>query len=244
LSETDTSQQLLHTQQELRAAREEASLTLDQLHLVQEELEVFFLKSEELSQALNSRDTQLQSLQDQHSQATQQLTHQLQQAEQRAHEAAAQQHEQAAQLQNLQDQHSQATQQLTHQLQQAEQRAREAAAQQHEQAAQLQNLQDRHSQAIQQLTHQLQQAEQRAHEAEASAQEIKTLLTTAQKMLEGQANYLQDLSRKEEQAELAVERERQFTAEVLYLLKKSPLPRGLDPKRIPRLRTVLQDKLL
>jgi chromosome segregation ATPase len=205
LSQAETSQQLHRTQQELRAARDEASLNLEQLHLVQEELEVFFLKAEELSQALNSRDAQLQSLQDQHSQATQQLTHQLQQAEQRAQEAAALQHGQAAQLQNLQDQHSQ---------------------------------------AIQQLTHQLQQAEQRAQEAEASAQDIKTLLTTAQKMLEGQANYLQDLSRKEEQAELAVERERQFTAEVLYLLKKSPLPRGLDPKRIPRLRTVLQDKLL
>jgi len=205
LSQAETSQQLHRTQQELRAARDEASLNLEQLHLVQEELEVFFLKAEELSQALNSRDAQLQSLQDQHSQATQQLTHQLQQAEQRAQEAAALQHGQAAQLQSLQDQHSQ---------------------------------------AIQQLTHQLQQAEQRAQEAEASAQDIKTLLTTAQKMLEGQANYLQDLSRKEEQAELAVERERQFTAEVLYLLKKSPLPRGLDPKRIPRLRTVLQDKLL
>jgi len=205
LSQAETSQQLHRTQQELRAARDEASLNLEQLHLVQEELEVFFLKAEELSQALNSRDAQLQSLQDQHSQATQQLTHQLQQAEQRAQEAVALQHGQAAQLQSLQDQHSQ---------------------------------------AIQQLTHQLQQAEQRAQEAEASAQDIKTLLTTAQKMLEGQANYLQDLSRKEEQAELAVERERQFTAEVLYLLKKSPLPRGLDPKRIPRLRTVLQDKLL
>jgi chromosome segregation ATPase len=205
LSQAETSQQLHRTQQELRAARDEASLNLEQLHLVQEELEVFFLKAEELSQALNSRDAQLQSLQDQHSQATQQLTHQLQQAEQRAQEAVALQHGQAAQLQSLQDQHSQ---------------------------------------AIQQLTHQLQQAEQRAQEAEASAQDIKTLLTTAQKMLEGQANSLQDLSRKEEQAELAVERERQFTAEVLYLLKKSPLPRGLDPKRIQRLRTVLQDKLL
>ncbi|MFM7549256.1 MAG: hypothetical protein ACKO8I_10400 [Cyanobacteriota bacterium] len=205
MSQADTSQQLLHSQQELKAAREEASLTLEQLHLVQEELEVFFLKAEELSQSLNSRD---------------------------------------AHIQGLNEQHSQAIQQLTTQLQQAEQRAQGAEALQHEQAAQIQSLQDQHNQALQQLTTQLQQAEQRAKEAEASAQEIKTLLSTAQKMLEGQANYLQDLSRKEEQAELAVERERQFTAEVLYLLRKSPLPRGLDPKRIPRLRNVLQDKLL
>ena len=37
-------------------------------------------------------------------------------------------------------------------------------------------------------------------------------------MLEGQACSLEDLSRKEEQAELALERERQYEAELLHFL--------------------------
>ena len=61
-------------------------------------------------------------------------------------------------------------------------------------------------------------------------------------MLEGQAIYLQDLSRKEEEADLAIERERLFSSEVLYYLQNSSASPGLDSSRIPRLRTLLQNQ--
>ena len=41
-------------EQQLQAAREEAELTLEQLHLVQEELEVYFLKAQDLEEQLNA----------------------------------------------------------------------------------------------------------------------------------------------------------------------------------------------
>ena len=47
-----SAQQALEYQ--LQAAREEAELTLEQLHLVQEELEVYFLKAQDLEETLKS----------------------------------------------------------------------------------------------------------------------------------------------------------------------------------------------
>ena len=61
-------------------------------------------------------------------------------------------------------------------------------------------------------------------------------------MLEGQANYLEDLSRKEEEAELAMERERKLSAEMLYYLQNSTATPGLDSSRIPRLVAMLQSQ--
>ena len=59
-------------------------------------------------------------------------------------------------------------------------------------------------------------------------------------MLEGQAVYLEDLSRKEEQAELALERERQYEAELLHFLAHSRASANLKPELIPRIRALLQ----
>ena len=42
-------------EQQLQSAREEAELTLEQLHLVQEELEVYFLKAKNLETELTSQ---------------------------------------------------------------------------------------------------------------------------------------------------------------------------------------------
>ena len=47
-------------EQQLQEAREEAELTLEQLHLVQEELEIYFLKVQELEKQLqfSAKNTQ------------------------------------------------------------------------------------------------------------------------------------------------------------------------------------------
>jgi hypothetical protein len=50
-------------EQQLQAAREEAELTLEQLHLVQEELEVYFLRSEDLQTQLSEAQAQLSKAQ-------------------------------------------------------------------------------------------------------------------------------------------------------------------------------------
>lgn len=67
------------------------------------------------------------------------------------------------------------------------------------------------------------------------AEQNAALLSTAQRMLEGQARYLEDVSRREEQAAQALDRIRLLEAEILYYIQNSkPLP-GLDPGRINRL---------
>jgi hypothetical protein len=91
-----------------------------------------------------------------------------------------------------------------------------------------------------QLKQELLLAEQRSQAAQHLARETQSLLNTAQKMLEGQANHLQDLSRREEEAQLALERERLFAAEFLYFFQNCTTTSGLDPERIPRLRNLLQ----
>lgn len=91
-----------------------------------------------------------------------------------------------------------------------------------------------------QLRQELLLAEQRSQAAQELARETQSLLNTAQKMLEGQANHLQDLSRREEEAQLALERERLFAAEFLYFFQNSTTSSALDPERIPRLRNLLR----
>jgi chromosome segregation ATPase len=206
--------------QELQAAREEAELTLEQLHLVQEELEVYFLKAEELSDTLSSRDQQISDLQQQLEAARQAS------AEQASTQALEQQH--ASAMAHLQSQHTAELSKIQKQHKQEITALNKALADQ-----------QRELKAIQP---QLEQANQSQREAEARAEETQKLLSTAQKMLEGQANYLQDLSRKEEEAELAIERERLFSVEVLYYLQNSSATRGIDSSRIPRLRSLLQSQ--
>jgi len=95
---------------------------------------------------------------------------------------------------------------------------------------------------IAELNKQLKAAQTEQQRAEQRTTETHGLLTTAQKMLEGQANYLEDLSRKEEEAELAMERERKLSAEMLYYLQNSTATPGLDSSRIPRLVAMLQSQ--
>ena len=235
--------------QELQSARQEAELTLDQLHLVQEELEVYFLKAEELSETLSARDQQISDLQQQLEAARQAATQaNAEQASIQALEQLQSQHK--SEISTLQSAHSAEITKLQSELQAEiakQQKGNEAEISkiQKEQKQEITTLnkaladQQRELKAIQPL---LEQAKQSQRGAEARAEETQGLLRTAQKMLEGQAIYLQDLSRKEEEADLAIERERLFSSEVLYFLQNSSASPGLDSSRIPRLRTLLQNQ--
>ena len=50
-------------EQQLQSAREEAELTLEQLHLVQEELGVYFFKAQDLETQLGEAKTSIEALQ-------------------------------------------------------------------------------------------------------------------------------------------------------------------------------------
>jgi len=67
------------------------------------------------------------------------------------------------------------------------------------------------------------------------AEQNATLLSTAQRMLEGQARYLEDVSSREEQAAQALDRIRLLEAEILYYIQHSKPLASLDPGRINRL---------
>jgi chromosome segregation ATPase len=218
---------------------------------------VYFLKAEELSETLSARDQQISDLQQQ-LEAARQAASQAS-AEQASTQALEQQH--ASAMEQLQSQHKGeiSTLQSAHSAEitklQGELQA-EIAKQQKGNEAEISKIQKQHKQEITTLNKaladqqrelkaiqpQLEQAKQSQREAEARAQETQGLLRTAQKMLEGQANYLQDLSRKEEEADLAIERERLFSAEVLYYLQNSNASPRLDSSRIPRLRALLQNQ--
>jgi chromosome segregation ATPase len=274
LSQTEASTPPDPSQQQLQAAREEAELTLEQLHLVQEELEVYFLKAEELSETLqqrdaqiNEKDTQLNQLRQELEQArgyiskSEELTQALQQREAQISEKDTQLNQLRQELEQARgyipksEELSQALQQrdalisekdtqlnlLRQELEQA--RGYIPKSEELSQALQQRNalISEKDTQ-LNQLRQELEQANQNALDADTRTGELQKLLITAQKMLEGQATYLQDLSKKEEEAELAIERERQFTAEIVYLFENSRIAPGLDSSRIPRLRDLLQIK--
>ena len=220
MGSADTSPSTSQLGQELQAAREEAELTLEQLHLVQEELEVYFLKAEELSEALALKDQQTSELQQQLEAALQAATESLSKQE----------------LKKLELHHANAVAQLQSQHEAEIAKSHNTLA---ERDKQLKAIQPELEQAQQRQN----EALARTEEAQARALEAQDLLRTAQKMLEGQANYLQDLSRKEEEAELALEREQQIRTEVLYYFQNSIATSTLDPSRIPRLRALLQKQL-
>ena len=62
-----------------------------------------------------------------------------------------------------------------------------------------------------------------------------SLLQTAQRMLDGQARYLEDLSLKEERADQAVDELRLLKDEMLYYIQYSKPTRAIDPERVQRL---------
>ena len=250
---------------ELEAAREEAALTLEQLHLVQEELEIYFLKAEKLAEDLAERDQHL----DQSRKQVEELRQQLDQAGSVASDTEALRSQHAAELaqrdqmlaernQLLSDQEQILTQ-LRHDLEQSRQSGEQQAQRIAERDQQLQqrDLQlAEQTQTLDQRQHRVAELERECGELREQlsdlqrvrdqwaerANESQGLLQTAQKMLEGQAAYLQDLSRKEEEAELALERQRLFEAEILYYFLNSQPASELDPERIPRIRSLLQQR--
>ena len=143
-------------EQQLQAAREEAELTLEQLHLVQEELEVYFLKAQDLEGQLK-----------------------------------------AAGFSN--SEHDAATKQVESLSKERDKLKAER--------------------------------DQQAEEADQQSE----LLRTAQRMLEGQARYLEDLSLKEEQAEQAVDQLRLLKQEIRYYIQHSRPSSSLNPDQIQRL---------
>ena len=69
----------------------------------------------------------------------------------------------------------------------------------------------------------------------AEAEQQSELLRTAQRMLDGQARYLEDLSLKEEQAERAVDQLRLLKQEIRYYIQHSRPSSSLNPDQIQRL---------
>lgn len=157
-------------QHQLEEVRDEAELNLLMLQQVQEELEFYFLRCQELETALNNKP-----------------------------EAAAPSSESQTALQDLSQERD------------AAQQARDLAMAERDVIAE-------------ERDNMIKQAEQKAN-----------LFSTAQRMLEGQASYLEDVSSREEQAAQALDRIRLLEAEILYYIQHSKPLSSLDPGRINRL---------
>ena len=67
------------------------------------------------------------------------------------------------------------------------------------------------------------------------AQQNSDLLKTAQRMLDGQARYLEDLSLKEEQAERAIDELRLLKQEIFHYIQNSRPARSLKTEHVSRL---------
>jgi hypothetical protein len=107
----------------------------------------------------------------------------------------------------------------------AAQQARELAMAERDQAlAEASKLRLEHDAMAEERDDVIRQAEQNAN-----------LLSTAQRMLEGQARYLEDVSSREEQAAQALDRIRLLEAEILHYIQHSKPLASLDPGRINRL---------
>ena len=184
--------------QQLQAAKEEAALTLEQLHLVQEELEVYFLKAQDLEK-------------------------QLQQAKA---DSTAQ-----SKLQSERDQANQERDQCKAErdtLKSERDQLKASSKQANDNAKTLTKARDQANKERDQL-----KAER--DEASSQAQSQSELVKTAQRMLEGQARYLEDLSRKEEQADQAIDELRMLKREILHYIHHSRPNPSLDPQKIQRL---------
>jgi DNA repair exonuclease SbcCD ATPase subunit len=190
--------------QELQEARDEAELNLLQLQQVQEELEHYFLRCQELERLLADRDTE-------------------------QNKAAAVSAALETDCRKLKEQ--------LEQERKKHRREQQASARRCEQLER--DLEAVRAAAPAPDTLDALQTELEAARARLAAQEIqrreeKELLGTAQRMLEGQARYLDDVSRREEEAAQAMDRERQLEAEIRYYLQHSRPTGGLDPQRISR----------
>ena len=168
-------------EQQLQAAREEAELTLEQLHLVQEELEVYFLKAQDLEEQLDKAKA-----------ATEKANHDRDQLKANLDKANT-----AIEKANS------ATEKANHERDQLK--------------GQIQTLTSERDDVIKQSA------------------DNASLLQTAQRMLDGQARYLEDLSLKEERADQAVNELRLLKDEMLYYIQYSKPTRAIDPERVQRL---------
>ena len=168
-------------EQQLQAAREEAELTLEQLHLVQEELEVYFLKAQDLEEQLDKAKA-----------ATEKANHDRDQLKANLDKANT-----AIEKANS------ATEKANHERDQLK--------------GQIQTLTSERDDVIKQSA------------------DNASLLQTAQRMLDAQARYLEDLSLKEERADQAVNELRLLKDEMLYYIQYSKPTRAIDPERVQRL---------
>ena len=181
--------------QELLSAQEEAELTLEQLHLVQEELELYFLKAEELSDSLKTsqadRDNALGE----------------------RDKAFGERDRLKSDVETLKAERDQVRQELEQANKQKgeKQKAAEAAQRDREKA-----LGER-DKALQQI------------------EENAQLLQTAQRMLDGQARYLEDLGLKEERADQALDLLRLLEGEIRYYIGHTKPIAAMNPERVQRL---------
>lgn len=223
--------------QQLQAAREEAELTLEQLHLVQEELEVYFLKAQDLEEQLkiatetsakaNQANAGLIAERDQHKAAATKLTEE-------AKKAAKQLDALCKQLDALTKQLDALTKERDGALS-----ARDAAA---AEGAQLRSERDKLSAEAKDAVKQRDAANKARDQAIAEREAIlaqdeqnSNLLKTAQRMLDGQARYLEDLSLKEERADNALELLRLLEDEIRYYIGHTKPTSTMNPDRVQRL---------
>ena len=220
-------------EQQLQAAREESELTLEQLHLVQEELEVYFLKAQDLEDQLKAagvadteRDAaakQVESMSKERDKLKAELDQQKGAAEKAgadAKEAIKQRDAVTKQVESL----SKERDKLKAERDQQKGAAEKAGAEAKEAAKQ----RDAATKQVESLS---KERDQQAAEAEQQSE----LLRTAQRMLDGQARYLEDLSLKEEQAERAVDQLRLLKQEIRYYIQHSRPSSSLNPDQIQRL---------
>jgi len=209
--------ELLSLQTQLEEARDEAELNLLQLQQVQEELEFYFLRCQELEQSRQASEAEATGQQ------------QLQAARDQAERDQA-----TAELETLRVEREQWKGTVAKALADAQQTADERDA--------LSRERDTLTQQLDAMVRERDAAVQRIEQVVAERDEVisraeqhTTLLSTAQRMLEGQARYLDDVSSREEQAAQALDRIRLLEAEILYYIQHSKPLSSLDPQRINRL---------
>jgi len=216
--------ELLSLQTQLEEARDEAELNLLQLQQVQEELEFYFLRCQKLEQSRQASEAEATGQQ------------QLQAARDQAERDQA-----TAELETLRVEREQWKGTVAKALADAQQTADERDALSRERDALTQQL-DALTQQRDAMVRERDAAVQRIEQVVAERDEVinraeqhTTLLSTAQRMLEGQARYLDDVSSREEQAAQALDRIRLLEAEILYYIQHSKPLSSLDPQRINRL---------
>ena len=204
--------ELLSLQTQLEEARDEAELNLLQLQQVQEELEFYFLRCQELEQPPKASDAEA-------------ACHQ---------QTKAERDQAAAELETLRAEREQMEGAVTRALADVQQSVDKNIALKRERDALLQErdaLVRERDTAIQTQ----EQAVAQRDDVNRQAEQNTTLLGTAQRMLEGQARYLEDVSSREEQAAQALDRIRLLEAEILYYIQHSKPLASLDPGRVNRL---------